>query len=57
MWIESLSVCITVQMEKRHAMRVGITLPADGTTLNFVVTGEADCFRSVDVHFDLGWNC
>jgi hypothetical protein len=57
LWIESLSVCITVQMEKRHAMRVGITLPADGTTLNFVVTGEADCFRSVDVHFDLGWNC
>jgi hypothetical protein len=43
-------------MEKQHAMRVGITLPADGITLNFVVTGETGCFCSMDVHFDLGWN-
>jgi hypothetical protein len=43
-------------MEKQHALRVDITLPADGITLNFVVTDETGCFHCMDAHFDLGWN-
>jgi len=43
-------------MVKQYALRVGITLPADGIILNFVVTGETGCFHCMGVHFDLGWN-
>jgi hypothetical protein len=42
-------------MEKQYALRVGLTLPADVITLNFVVTGETGCFNCMHVHFDLGW--
>jgi hypothetical protein len=29
-------------MDKQYALRVGITLPTDGITLNLVVMGETD---------------